>query len=53
MPSLRGMAPTSRAYVDVAERDVGVVGLHDAGEQREGAVLELHARRPRARRGPA
>ena len=28
--------------VGVAERDVGVVGAHDLGQQREGAVVELH-----------
>ena len=28
--------------VGVAERDVGVVGAHDIGEQRERAVVELH-----------
>ena len=28
--------------IGVAERDVGVVGAHHVGEQREGAVVELH-----------
>ena len=51
MPSLRGIAPTSRAHVDVAEGGVGVVGLHHAGQQREGAVLELHGHAAQALEG--
>ena len=42
MPALRGIAPDEQGDVGVAERDVGVVGAHDVGEQREGAVVELH-----------
>ena len=52
MPSLRGIAPDEQRDVDVAEGGVGVVGLHHAGQQREGAVLELHGHAAQARRGP-
>ena len=37
-----GAGADEQRVVDVAEGLVGVVGLHDAGQQREGAVLELH-----------
>ena len=39
---LAGHGADEQGDVDVTEGDVGVVGLHHAGEQREGAVLELH-----------
>ena len=34
--------PDEQGDVGVAERRVGIVGAHDVGEQREGAVVELH-----------
>jgi hypothetical protein len=42
MPGPRGRAPTSRRDVGVLEGDQRIVGADHAGEQREGAVLELH-----------
>ena len=39
---LAGHGADEDAHVGVAERDVGVVGADHAGEQREGAVVELH-----------
>ncbi len=42
MPLVRGRAPTSRADVDAVERGLGVVGDVDAGQQREGGVVQLH-----------
>ena len=41
-PLLARHRPDEQGDVDVAERHVGVVGAHDVGEQREGAVVELH-----------
>ena len=43
MPALRGMAPTRRRIADAIEGAAGVVGAHDVRQQREGAVVELHA----------
>ena len=37
-----GPGADEQGVVDVAEGAVGVVGLHDAAEQRERAVVELH-----------
>ena len=42
MPWVRGREPTSRAHVGTLEGGLGLVGLHDAVQQRERAVLELH-----------
>ena len=39
---LAGHGADEQGVVDVAEGGVGVVGLHHAVQQREGAVLELH-----------
>ena len=42
MPALRGMAPTSRA-TSASPKATSASSVHDhAGEQREGAVVELH-----------
>ena len=49
---LAGHGADEQGDVDVAEGHVGVVGLHHAGEQREGAVLELHGHAARGRRAP-
>ena len=49
MPFDRGREPTSRAQLASSKAVVGVVGLDDAGEQREGAVVELHRDAARAR----
>ena len=42
-PLLARHRPDEQGDVGVAERRVGVVGAHDVGEQREGAVVEFHA----------
>ena len=42
MPCLARHRPDEQGHVGVTERDVGVVGAHDVGEQRERAVVELH-----------
>ena len=42
MPCLRGIAPDEQRVVGVPEGDVGVVAAHDAGEQRERAIVQLH-----------
>ena len=41
-PRLARHRADEQCHVGVTERDVGVVGAHDVGEQREGAVVELH-----------
>ena len=43
MPGLARHRPDEQGDVGVAERHVGVVGADDPGEQRERAVVELHA----------
>ena len=48
MPLAARAGADEQGDVGVVEGLVGVVGDLDAGEQREGAVVELHGRRPRA-----
>ena len=43
MPCLARHRPDEQGDVGVAERRVGVVGADDLGQQRKGAVVELHA----------
>ena len=53
MPCLARHRPDEQGDVGVTERGVGVVGADDLGEQREGAVVELHLHARSARRAPA
>ena len=50
---LAGHRPDEQRVVGVAEGHVGVVGHDDVGEQREGAVVELHLDALERARAPA
>ena len=52
MPALRGIGPDQERVVGVTEGHVGVVAHDDVGEQREGAVVELHLDALERGRGP-
>ena len=46
MPLVRGREPTRSATSAPSKAGLGLVGLNDAAQQREGAVVELHGHAP-------